>query len=52
MMQHNLEEVLILEDDIRFEKNFRKKMQDFVDVIRRPNISWDLMSVHFLPHEN
>lgn len=40
-----LDEVLVLEDDARFEPYFRFKLQMVLHELRRLNISWDLVYV-------
>jgi len=40
-----LDEVLILEDDARFEPYFRFKLQMVLNELRRLKVSWDLVYV-------
>lgn len=40
-----LNEVLVLEDDARFEPYFRFKLQMVLNELRRLKISWDLVYV-------
>lgn len=43
MVRDNLEQVIILEDDVRFEKRFAQKLTQVVGEISRPSIAWDLV---------
>ena len=47
MVERDLEEVLILEDDIRFVSGFRKKLTKLMNTVRalemKPEKDWDLL---------
>jgi len=43
MVEENLEEVLVLEDDIDFEPNFRQGLEKVLSEARQFAPSWDLM---------
>lgn len=45
MVENYLEEVLILEDDVRFEKFFIQKLQTLMNDIHHLNFTWDLVYV-------
>lgn len=45
MVENHLKEVLILEDDVRFEKFFIQKLQTLMNDIHRLNFTWDLVYV-------
>ncbi|XP_050542373.1 glycosyltransferase 25 family member [Daktulosphaira vitifoliae] len=47
-----LDEVLILEDDIRFEPYFRFKLQAILEELRRLGIPWDLVYIGRKPLED
>jgi len=40
-----LDEVLVLEDDVRFEPYFRLKLRAVLDELRRLKVAWDLVYV-------
>lgn len=41
-----LDEVLVLEDDVRFEPYFRIKLQMVLEELKRLNVPWDLVYVN------
>ena len=43
MAEKQLEKVIILEDDSRFEKNFKAVLVHFVNELQNNDIKWDLM---------
>lgn len=43
-----LDEVLVLEDDARFEPYFRFKLQMVLNELKRLKVSWDLVYVKFI----
>ena len=43
MAEKQLEKVIILEDDSRFDKNFKAVLVHFVNEFQNQNINWDLM---------
>ncbi|XP_059470309.1 glycosyltransferase 25 family member [Neocloeon triangulifer] len=45
VVDENLQEVLVLEDDIRFENFFRAKMAHLIKELRNLSFSWDLVYV-------
>lgn len=42
-MSEGLNEVLVLEDDVRFEPYFRFKLHMLLKELRQLNVSWDLV---------
>ncbi|XP_065200930.1 glycosyltransferase 25 family member [Planococcus citri] len=42
MIAENYEQILILEDDVRFEKHFLSKFKNLLDELRGPGLRWDL----------
>ncbi len=45
MLEQNLQEVLVLEDDVDFEPNFKENLQVVLDEARSHSTTWDLMYV-------
>lgn len=43
MVEKNYQTIVILEDDVNFEKSFPKKLQELIDEINRIPHSWDLV---------
>ena len=43
IVEDNLHTVLVLEDDVRFEKYFIKKLRHLLDEVHRFTSTWDLM---------
>lgn len=43
MLTQNYKEILILEDDVRFEKYFISKLESLIAELRQPSINWDLV---------
>lgn len=46
MTSEGLDEVLVLEDDARFEPYFRFKLQMVLTELKRLKVSWDLVYVY------
>lgn len=44
-VSEGLDEVLVLEDDVRFEPYFRFKLKMVLNELRRLKVSWDLVYV-------
>lgn len=45
MTSEGLDEVLVLEDDVRFEPYFGFKLRSLLNELKRLNITWDLVYV-------
>ncbi|KAG2461660.1 GT252 galactosyltransferase, partial [Polypterus senegalus] len=45
VVQHGLQSVLVLEDDVRFEPQFRKRLTSLMSNIREAQLDWDLIYV-------
>lgn len=43
VLERGLEKVLVLEDDVRFEPRFKRRLQAIMDDIDRAQLDWDLM---------
>lgn len=43
VLERGLESVLVLEDDVRFEPRFKRRMQAIMDDINKAQLDWDLM---------
>ena len=43
MVSEKLQEVLVLEDDVDFEPNFREELDNVLEEARRLEPGWDLM---------
>lgn len=43
VLQRGLKQVLVLEDDVRFEPRFKRRLQAIMDDIDRAQLDWDLM---------
>lgn len=43
VLELSLEKVLVLEDDVRFEPRFKRRLQAIMDDIDRAQLDWDLM---------
>jgi GR25 family glycosyltransferase involved in LPS biosynthesis len=43
MEEKNLEKIIILEDDARFNKNFKQILVNVVNQMQNQNMEWDLM---------
>lgn len=48
MISEGLDEVLVLEDDVRFEPYFRFKLQMVLNELRRLKVPWDLVYVYYI----
>lgn len=46
MVQRELQQVLVLEDDVRFEPSFTRKLVTIMADVQRAELEWDLMLVH------
>lgn len=47
MVEHNQQQVLVLEDDVRFELNFKSRLNTIMEDVRRTRLHWDLMYVGY-----
>lgn len=45
MLERGLQQVLVLEDDVRFEPRFRRRLQAIMDDIQKTQLDWDLIYV-------
>ncbi|XP_034035495.1 procollagen galactosyltransferase 2 [Thalassophryne amazonica] len=45
VMEHGLQKVLVLEDDVRFEPRFKRRLQTIMDDIDKAQLDWDLIYV-------
>lgn len=45
VVQRELQQVLVLEDDVRFEPSFSRKLVTIMGDVQRVELEWDLMSV-------
>ncbi|CAF95848.1 unnamed protein product, partial [Tetraodon nigroviridis] len=45
VLERGLEKVLVLEDDVRFEPRFKRRLQAIMDDIDRAQLDWDLIYV-------
>ena len=45
IVAENMQEVLVLEDDVDFEPNFRVKLDQVLEEVHRLEPEWDLMWV-------
>lgn len=43
VLERGLEKVLVLEDDVRFEPRFKRRLQAIMEDIDRAQLDWDLM---------
>lgn len=43
VLERGLERVLLLEDDVRFEPRFKRRLQAIIDDIDKTQLDWDLM---------
>ena len=43
MVAEKLQEVLVLEDDVDFEPNFRQELDDVLEEVHRLEPGWDLI---------
>uniref|UniRef100_A0A665V428 Procollagen galactosyltransferase 2-like n=1 Tax=Echeneis naucrates TaxID=173247 RepID=A0A665V428_ECHNA len=43
VIERSLQKILILEDDVRFEPRFKRRLQAIMDDISRTQLNWDLM---------
>lgn len=43
VLERGLKQVLVLEDDVRFEPRFKRRLQAIMDDIDRAQLDWDLM---------
>ena len=43
VIEHGLQKVLVLEDDVRFEPRFKRRLQAIMDDIDKAQLDWDLM---------
>lgn len=43
MLQQDLQQVLVLEDDVRFEHRFRSRLVTIMENVQRVGLEWDLM---------
>lgn len=43
VVERSLQKVLVLEDDVRFEPRFKRRLQAIMDDIDRTQLDWDLM---------
>lgn len=47
MVERKQQQVLVLEDDIRFELNFKRRLNTIMEDIWQTELQWDLMYVEF-----
>ncbi|XP_076008901.1 procollagen galactosyltransferase 2 [Genypterus blacodes] len=45
MIERGLQKVLVLEDDVRFEPRFKRRMQAIMDAVEKAQLDWDLIYV-------
>lgn len=43
MAERELQQVLVLEDDVRFEPRFCSRLKAIMDNVQREGLDWDLM---------
>ena len=43
VLEQGLQKVLLLEDDVRFEPRFKRRLQSIMDDIEKTQLDWDLM---------
>lgn len=43
MVARGLAQVVVFEDDVRFENNFRKRLERLMEDVVAQKLSWDLM---------
>lgn len=43
VLEQGLDKVLVLEDDVRFEPRFKRRLQAIMDDIDKAQLDWDLM---------
>jgi len=43
VIEQGLQKVLVLEDDVRFEPRFKRRLQAIMDDIEKAQLAWDLM---------
>lgn len=43
VLEEGLDKVLVLEDDVRFEPRFKRRLQAIMDDINKTQLDWDLM---------
>lgn len=43
VLERGLEKVLVLEDDVRFEPRFKRRLQAIMDDTDKAQLDWDLM---------
>ena len=43
VVEHGLQKVLVLEDDVRFEPRFKRRIQAIMDDTEKTQLDWDLM---------
>lgn len=43
VLERGLQKVLLLEDDVRFEPRFKRRLQAIMDDIDKTQLDWDLM---------
>lgn len=43
MLERGLKQVLVLEDDVRFEPRFKRRLKAIMEDIDRAQLDWDLM---------
>ena len=46
MLEQDLQKVLVLEDDVDFEPDFRENLREVLDEAQEFSPTWDLMYVH------
>ncbi|XP_041912602.1 procollagen galactosyltransferase 2 [Alosa sapidissima] len=45
MQERGLQKILVLEDDVRFQPKFKRRIQDIMDDIEKAQLDWDLIYV-------
>lgn len=43
VLEKGLDKVLVLEDDVRFEPRFKRRLQAIMDDVNKARLDWDLM---------
>lgn len=43
MVERGLSKVLVLEDDVRFEPRFKRRMMTIIEEVEKAQLDWDLM---------
>lgn len=43
VLEYGLQSVLVLEDDVRFEPRFKRRLRAIMDDVEKAQLDWDLM---------